>query len=231
VPRISSFADVTALDLAGLRLARHGEELVRSFSRWIVGVFVSPAGIVVLGALDSTMFFSLPFGIDAAVVILAARLHALAWLVPLLATGGSLAGAALTYWMGVKIGEQGLDRYVSGGRLKRVRRTINEKGAVALAVLDLIPPPFPFTPFVLAAGALKVRGVTFFTTLAICRVFRFGLETVLALVYGRRIVSWLDSDVFHDIVAGFIALAIVLTIVSIVRLVRTSRPAKRSAAA
>jgi membrane protein YqaA with SNARE-associated domain len=204
---------------------------VRSLSRWIIGLFVSPAGVVVLAALDSTMFFSLPFGIDAVVIILAARMRGLAWLVPLLATAGSVAGAALTFWMGVKIGEKGLDRFVPKQRLDRVRRTINQKGAVALAVLDLIPPPFPFTPFVLAAGALEVRTSTFFITLIACRVFRFGLEAALARVYGKQILSWLDSDLFHDIVAACIALAVVLTILSIVRLVRSTRPSRKRRAA
>ena len=41
------------------------------------------------------------------------------WIVPLLATAGSVAGAALTFWMGVKIGEQGLERWVPRKRLKR----------------------------------------------------------------------------------------------------------------
>ena len=207
--------------------------IVRSLSRWIIGLFVSPIGVVILAALDSTMFFSLPFGFDAVVIILAARMRGLAWIVPLLATAGSVAGAALTFWMGVKIGEKGLDRYVAKPRLDKVRRTINKKGAVALAVLDLIPPPFPFTPFVLAAGALEVRTTTFFITLIVCRIFRFGVETALALVYGKHILSWLDSEIFHDIVAVCIALAAVLTIVSIVRLVRSTRPSgkRRRAAA
>src|SRR5690348_5259930 len=77
---------------------------MRGFSQWILGLFTSPVGVFVLAALDSTMFFSFPFGIDAAVVILAARLGGLAWIVPLLATLGSVAGAALTFWMGVVIG-------------------------------------------------------------------------------------------------------------------------------
>ena len=204
---------------------------MRSLSHWIIGLFVSPVGVVVLAALDSTMFFSLPFGIDAVVIILAARMRGLAWLVPLLATAGSVAGAALTFWMGVKIGEKGLDRYVPKQRLDKVRRTINQKGAVALAVLDLIPPPFPFTPFVLAAGALEVRTSTFFITLIVCRVFRFGLEAALARVYGKHILSWLDSDIFHDVVAACMALAVVLTILSIVRLVRSTRPSRSRRAA
>ena len=58
---------------------------MRTFSRWIIGLFATPIGVVVLAALDSTVFFSLPFGIDAVVVILAARQPGLAWYVPLLA--------------------------------------------------------------------------------------------------------------------------------------------------
>ena len=205
---------------------------MQSLSRWIVGLFASPLGVVVLAALDSTLFFSLPFGIDAAVIILAARRHDLWWIVALLATFGSVAGASLTFWMGIKIGENGLERYVPLKRLERIRRRIRTSGAVALAALDLVPPPFPFTPFVLAAGALDVNPRTFFVTLTVCRVFRFGLEAGLAVVYGRRILGWLDSNLFHDIVIGCIVLAIVLTPASIVTIVRTSglRQARRDRA-
>src|SRR5262245_64131260 len=108
---------------------------MRSISQWIVALCASPLGVVVLGALDSTLFFSLLFGIDASVIILAARMHDWWWVVPLLATGGSVAGAALTLWMGIKFGEQGLDHWVSERRLERIRKRIRESGAIALAVL------------------------------------------------------------------------------------------------
>ena len=206
--------------------------MIRSWTGWFIALFASPLGVPVLAALDSTLFFSLPFGIDTAVILLAARMGPRAWIVPLLATAGSIAGAALTFWMGVKIGEKGLDRFMPPQRLKRIRARINRSGAVALAVLDLIPPPFPFTPFVLAAGALEVRMSTFFITLAACRILRFGAEAALAIVYGRRILSVLDSDLFHDIAFGCIALAAVLTVLSTVRVVRSTRPASwRRAAA
>src|SRR5262245_29489407 len=203
---------------------------MRTFSTWIIALCATPAGVVVLGALDSTLFFSLPFGIDASVIILSARMHNLWWIVPLLASIGSVAGAALTFWIGVKIGDAGLERWVAERRLARVRSRIRDTGAIALAVLDLIPPPFPFTPFVLAAGALDVSPRTFFVTLSICRVFRFGVEAALGAIYGRSILSWLDSDLFRDIVSFFIVAAVVLTTMSIVKIVRTSgRPAGRRA--
>jgi membrane protein YqaA with SNARE-associated domain len=199
---------------------------MRGFSGWILALFASPLGVFALAFLDSTLFFTLPFGIDAVVIILAARQRDLWWTVPLLATAGSVAGAALTFWMGRTIGEKGLERYVAPKRLKRIQERLKKSGAIALAVLDLIPPPFPFTPFVLAAGALKVKRRLFFVTLAVTRLIRFGLEAALALVYGRRIIAWLDSDIFKDVIFLCIILAVVLTTVSIVRVVRSTRPSR-----
>jgi membrane protein YqaA with SNARE-associated domain len=166
----------------------------------------------------------LPFGIDAAVVNLAARLHRLAWTVPWLAAGGSLAGAALTFWMGVNIGEQGLDRFASPRRLKRIRAHVRKGGAIALAALDLIPPPFPFTLFVLSAGALDVKPSTFFIMLFACRLLRFGGEALLAVIYGPRIIGWFDSEIVHDIVAMCFLGAGALTVLSLWRFVRSMRP-------
>jgi membrane protein YqaA with SNARE-associated domain len=204
---------------------------VNTLSRWIVAAIASPLGVVVLAALDSTVFFSFPGGVDAAVVILAARGGWAPWTATLLATAGSVGGAALTFWMGAKIGAPGLDRYMSAARLARVRRKVHDAGAIGMAVLDLIPPPFPYTPFILAAGALKVDGTTFFGTLLVCRLLRFGLEAALAAVYGRALLAWFDSDVFHDIVSFAAVVAVLLTIFSIAKLITSSRSPRRRIAA
>jgi membrane protein YqaA with SNARE-associated domain len=195
---------------------------MRSFSHWVLTFFVSPFGVVVLAALDSTVFFYFPLGIDAAIVIVAARLRRSWWIVPLLASFGSVAGAALTFWTGMKVGEKGLDQYVPQKRLDRIRSRIRDSGAIALAVLDLIPPPFPFTAFVLAAGALEVKPSMFFITLTLCRLLRFSLEAALAARYGSHVLSWLESDLIQGIAAFFIVLAIGLTVFSTVRLVRSA---------
>jgi membrane protein YqaA with SNARE-associated domain len=171
-----------------------------SWASSLFSFFLSSWGVFLLAALDSSVLFSLPFGIDAAVVILAARAGQSFWLYPLLADAGSLLGAAVTFWMGVKVGEAGLERYIAPPRLKKVRARVRTKGAVALAVLDLIPPPFPFTPFILVSGALKVSRKKFFGTLAIVRLVRFGGEAILAQVYGQSIIVWMESPTVQTIV-------------------------------
>ena len=196
---------------------------MRGFFATIFGGLLSWWGLWLIAALDSTMVFFLPLAVDIAVVILASRSRELFWLYPILASAGSLCGAALTYYIGRRVGEAGLERYVPKKRLAGFRRRIEEKGAVALPILDLIPPPFPFTACVLAAGALKVNTWLFFVTLFLTRVLRFGAEAVLAYFYGPRIIGWLESDIFEYIGTGLFAAAVIGTIVTTIQLVRKRR--------
>ena len=169
----------------------------------------------------------MPYGIDALVIILAARDEQLFWLYPLLATAGSVAGAAVTFWVGRKVGAVGLERFVAKARLDRIRNRVNCSGAtptVALAVPAILPPPFPLTPFVLSCGALKINPWRFFSIFAAMRLVRFGTEAVLATIYGRRILNVLESNGFQHVVAGFIIVAAIGTTVTLALLWKNSRP-------
>jgi len=187
-----------------------------------VQFFLSLPGVLVLGFLDAAFFFTLPLGIDAAVVTLAGRRAAYVWLAPLLATMGSLAGAALTYWAGRKLGDAGLRHYASKRWLTRVERRL-KGSAMTLAALDLLPPPFPFSVFVLGAGAAKVDRRTFFVTLACCRLLRFGVDALLGLRYGRYALKWIQSETVERVVAGVVVFAIAAGLFSLVRLRRRHR--------
>lgn len=204
---------------------------MRGFFYSLLGYFLTPWGIVIMGALDSSLIFFLPLGIDFAVIILAARKPELFWLYAILATIGSVIGAMVTYWIGRKVGEHGLTRLMKPGRLERVRRRVSEQAAVNVAALAIIPPPFPFTAFVLASGAFGSHAWTFFTTLAGVRVVRFLAEGGLAAIYGRGILSWMQSTVFEVIVGTLIVLAIVGTVASGIAVFRSTRhPTRRDAA-
>ena len=198
---------------------------MRGFSKVLFQLFLSPAGLVVLAALESTIFFWFPFGIDAAVIVLAVRHPNSRWLYPLLATVGSVAGTVVTYEMGKKLGEAGLDRYVSQRRLASVKASVEKRGAIALALLGIIPPPFPFTAFVLASGALDVDAVRVLGAVGAVRLVRFALETALAARYGTTVLRWMNSDLVVEIVGAVIVLAIVASVISLWALFRKRRPA------
>ena len=175
-----------------------------------------------MGILDASMVFFLPLGIDFVVILMTARKPELFWLYALLATVGSLIGAGGTFWVGQKAGEKGLSRFVRPKRLERVKARVNRGGGV-VAILGLIPPPFPFTPFVLASGALGMHAWSFFMPLALVRLFRFGAEGALAHRYGTQIVQWMKTPTFQMVVGVFIALAVIGTIASAVVLARSSK--------
>lgn len=140
----------------------------------LLGYFLTPLGVVLMGALDSSLVFFLPLGIDFVVIIMSARKPELFWLYALLATAGSLVGAAMTFWIGRKAGERGLARLIKPARLKRIQQRVSHGAAFSVAALAIIPPPFPFTAFVLTSGALRVNAWSFFVTLAGVRLLRFA---------------------------------------------------------
>jgi membrane protein YqaA with SNARE-associated domain len=187
-----------------------------------LGYFLTPPGLVVMGVLDASMIFFLPLGIDFVAILMAARKPDLFWLYALLATVGSVAGAAGTYWVGKQIGEKGLTRLVRERQLQRVKKRV-DRGVFVVAALALIPPPFPFTPFVLGAGALGMSAWSFFATLAAMRLLRFGVETALASHYGSQIIRWMETPTFEAFVGVFIGLAAIGTIVSAVLVWRSTR--------
>jgi membrane protein YqaA with SNARE-associated domain len=192
-----------------------------------VHFFVTLPGVFVLGFLDAAFFFTLPLGIDAVVVTLAARRGVFFWFAPLLATAGSLLGAALTYWTGAKIGDAGMRRFASEKWLSRIKKRL-KGSAVTLAALDLMPPPFPFSAFVLGAGAAKVDRRRFFVTLALCRMLRFGAEALLGLRYGRYALRWIESETVERVVAAIVILAIAAGVYSLGRLRREAATGRES---
>jgi membrane protein YqaA with SNARE-associated domain len=206
---------------------------MHALTTWLLDVFLSPIGLVVLGVLDGSILTATPFALDAAVVVLVARHREAAWLYPILATAGSVVGTAGTFWLGRVIGEQGLVRHLTQQQADRALARVRDTGAIPLALLDLIPPPFPFTPFVLVAGALELNAWRFLTAVAAVKLVRFGLEAALALVYGGQILDWMSSDLAAAIGGTLALIIIALSAYSAMRLLRrrgssaSSRPLPR----
>jgi len=181
---------------------------------------LTPLGVGVLAALDSTLVFWLPLGIDLAMVIVGARHPHTFWWTAIVGAAGSLVGAATTFWVGHRVGEAGLERLVPARKLERVKRRVGESGALTLAALDVLPPPFPFTLFLVAAGALDVDRTRFFATLGVVRFLRFLVEAGLGAKYGARLAMQITSRLVRDIAGLCVVLAIVASIVSFLRLKR-----------
>ena len=188
-----------------------------------LGYFLTPAGLLAMGVLDSSLVFFLPLGIDFVVILLAARKPEWFWLYAILATMGSVIGSAFTFWVGRKVGEVGLQRFIKPGRLKRVQERVGHSAALTVGSLAIVPPPFPFTAFVLTSGAARVNAWTFLVTLAGVRALRFGAESGLAAHYGRGIIAWMKSPTFTIVVGVMSGIAVIGTVMSAVAVYRSTR--------
>jgi membrane protein YqaA with SNARE-associated domain len=196
---------------------------VHDFFTSVFQFFLSPWGLVVLSALDSSMLFFLPAALDTAIIIMVARYRDWFWVFPLAATIGSLIGTGVTYAMGRKIGKAGLERWISRKKLTKLQKQLEKREVFSIGLAALLPPPFPLTPFVLTAGALGLDKKKFFISVGAMRFVRFGIEAVLALLYGRRILDWMKSDTFEYVVGGLVILALGGTVVTIYQVARKMR--------
>jgi membrane protein YqaA with SNARE-associated domain len=202
---------------------------MRSIFDSLLSYFLTPGGVLLMGALDASLVFFLPLGIDFVVIIMAARKPELFWLYALLAAAGSVIGAGATFWIGRKAGEHGLRWLVKPSTLKRVEARVAHSAAVPIAALGAIPPPFPFTAFVLTSGACRLNPWTFLSTLAAVRLVRFLLEGALAARYGGGVLAWMESGTFLAIVIALAVLAVAGTVASGVTVYRAARRERRGA--
>jgi membrane protein YqaA with SNARE-associated domain len=184
--------------------------------------FLTWWGLVILGALDASLFVFIPFGTDAVVIYMCARNRELFWLYPLLTTAGSVAGAAVTYAIGAKLGDDGLARFVKKQQLERFRNRMKVIGPLTMGLPALLPPPFPMTAFILTSGALKVPQTRFLLIFAVARLIRFGIEALLARRFGTSLLRMFESEPVQRIAVGLVVVAIAGTAITVVRIWRSS---------
>jgi membrane protein YqaA with SNARE-associated domain len=182
--------------------------------------FLTWWGLVLLGALDASMFVFIPFGTDAVIIYLCARDRALFWLYPLLTTAGSIAGAWVTYTIGARISERTLSRFVSQRRFQRFQKRMESLGPLTMGLSAVAPPPFPLTAFVLTSGALHVPLARFLFVFAVARLFRFGTEALLARRFGTSLLR--VPDAAQLVAIGLIVVSILGTAITVVRIWRRS---------
>jgi membrane protein YqaA with SNARE-associated domain len=179
-------------------------------------------GLLLLGILDSSFLF-MPLGNDLLVVALTARNHGRMLYYAAMATTGSVAGVAITHWVSAKGGEKGLEGKHKSGRVAYIERKVKEHGGIAIATAALMPPPFPFTPFIIGAAALQYPRRRMLIIVAICRSVRFTTEAGLAVLYGRSLIRMAQAPWLQNSILVLVAISMIGSVASIFSWVRKSR--------
>jgi membrane protein YqaA with SNARE-associated domain len=189
--------------------------MIRFFLR--LGIF----GLFLLSALDSS-FLVLPFGNDLLLIALVnSHRNSLIWIGYVLASAlGSILGVFVIDVLMRKTGEKGLERFVSPQKIEKFKAKIENKAGVTVFVATLLPPPFPFTPVVMTASALQCSRGKLLGAVFVGRLVRCTIEALLALYFGRKLIAYINSDVVTYVVYGLIAVAIVLSTLSLLTWLR-----------
>jgi membrane protein YqaA with SNARE-associated domain len=182
-------------------------------------------GLLVLGVADSSFLF-LPLGNDLLMLALTAGNPPKLIYFAGMASIGSMIGCLGIDWVSRKGGEQGLNRLMSPKRVAYVKRRVQTKAGWALALAALLPPPFPFTPFVAAAAALQYSRSSMFPILFCARLLRFCIIGLLAVNFGRAIQRYAESQIVQASMLGLLVICIVGTVASVWRWVQGSKGGK-----
>jgi len=175
-------------------------------------------GLVLLGIADNSVI-PLTGSMDVLTIWLAASHHEPWHYYAAMATLGAVIGGYITYAVARKGGKEAMDRKLSKERAEQVSLTFERWGFFAVAVPALMPPPFPFVPFLLAAGAMQYSPRKFVGALTAGRGVRYTVAAGLGYHYGRHILRFF-SHYYEPAMAILIGLAIIGAALSLIQYLR-----------
>lgn len=162
-------------------------------------------GLILLGILDNSVV-PLPGSMDAMVILLAAYQRNLWPYYGVMATVGAVIGGFLTYRLGEEGEEKTLEKKIGKTRAENLYRRFQKRGLLTLAISCILPPPFPMTPMLLAAGAMHYPRKKFVASISLGRGVRYLGLAYLGHVYGKGIIASL-SKYYEPLLFTLIGLA------------------------
>jgi undecaprenyl-diphosphatase len=160
---------------------------ILEWSRELVGY--GPLGLFVIAFMESSFF---PIPPDVLLIPLALANPSLALLYGLIATAGSVTGALLGWWIGIKGGRPVLLKLVGERKTGKIEQYFEKYGAWAIGIAGFTP--IPYKIFTIASGVFRydIKNLIFVSTIS--RGARFMLEAVLIMVLGNEIIVFLDGS-------------------------------------
>jgi membrane protein YqaA with SNARE-associated domain len=189
-----------------------------AISTWVRLRRLGGWGLVLLGIADNSVV-PLTGSMDVLTIWLAAR-HREPWpYYALMATVGAVLGGYITYSLARKGGKQAMERRLSKRRATKVYKRFERWGFSAIAIPAVLPPPFPFFPFLLAAGAMQYSRQKFLGALVLGRGVRYSIGAYLGMRYGNHILRFF-SRYHKEALAILIGLAVVGGILTLIQYLR-----------
>lgn len=151
-------------------------------------------GVALIAFLDSS-FLTFPEVSDALIVVLTVAHPAWWFYYGAMAAVASTLGCLALFYVARKGGEAVLSKWVSAATKDQLFSLFKRFGLFTVVIGSLCPPPVPFKPFVVLAGATGVPTVTFALVVLASRGFRYVGEAWLARVYGEQAIDYVNHNV------------------------------------
>ena len=173
-------------------------------------------GLILLGIADNTPFISVPAGGMEVFIILLVAHHRESWpYYAFMATVGEVLGGYITYRLAEKGGQQTLEKKVGKSRAEELYKLFEKRGLLTVFLGAVLPPPFPFSPVLMAAGIMQYPREKFVSALTGGRAVRYFVVAYLGSIYGRRVISFF-SRYYRPMLYVLIALALIAGIGALV---------------
>jgi membrane protein YqaA with SNARE-associated domain len=178
-------------------------------------------GLVLLGLADNSVV-PVPGSMDVLTIWLTVHHRSLWWYYALAATAGSVLGGYVTYRIAYKGGKDAIERKLGKRRAQNFYRRFERWGFWAVVLPALLPPPFPFVPFLLAAGALQYTRSKFLGALALGRGLRYAIMAGLGLFYGHQFLRFFDKNT-KPTVAVLLAFSVIGALAGLIGYIRVRK--------
>jgi len=196
------------------------------YTAWLAALKTLGAwGVFIISILDSAAF-GVPMDPLVAGYVYA-NPHK-AWLYCLAGALGSALGSLIPYGLGRAGGEIFLLKRIDEARLKRIRDRFERQEFLALMVPAMLPPPTPFKLLVFSAGVFEMKPIAFLLAIVSGRLVRFGILSVLTVMFGPEIVAETKLLIrTHPWALVLVGIGLILVCYFVYRLLR--QPAKEIA--
>ena len=162
-----------------------------------------PLGILVLAFIDSAGI-PVASGMDALVILVAAKAPSRALLAASMGVLGSLIGNVVLF-VAARTGARRFVKDAQPGDKRRFRKWFERYGLLTIFIPCMLPIPLPLKVFVISAAAIGTPLRTFVLVILLGRAIRYGGEAYLGVVLGEGSGAYLRAHTWH-LVAGAVAL-------------------------
>jgi membrane protein YqaA with SNARE-associated domain len=178
------------------------------------------AGLFLAAVLDA--FVPLAQVVDPMVVLLSYKSRN-PFLYSGIAVAGSTLGNTIVFLLVRSGGDAFVRRRLKTDRRAALERFVEQNGLAAVLAGAILPPPFPLKGIVLLSALAHMPLLSFVLGLAAARVFRYGLESTLAVFYGDSVISFMKER--YPVIGLAVAAVLVVGFLLGRRLTRTPEEA------